>query len=641
MLTRYTKGGVVKKIMAVAAALVAAALLAPIHGSAATNLIQNPSFETGSSTSAAQWSLGDWGSNAAAASIQTTDSQSGLNHSLVSISSYTNGDTKWRFDPVAITPGTSYTFSNWYKSDATTEIDAEVIMADGSTQWLWLATIPASSSWKQNTLTFVPPANAQKVSITHILYSPGWLRTDNYSLVSSAAPSTITPTITPTTSATPTTTTTATPTPTATPTATPTPASPTPSPTTPVLAQNLIANSSVDEGAAGVINGWLASYWGNLTAKFTTPTNGAQSGARLARVDVTNFVSGDAKWVTPSINVTPGKKYTVSNYYRSNVATEVDIEATLTDGSVQYVWLGTAVAKTTWTKFTKTYTSSANVKSVRLFHVINKNGWLETDTYSFTENVVTPTPTPTSPPTPTPTTPPPTPTTPPTPVTTPFSRPLVSIEFDDGWTSAYQYGLPAVESFGWKPTQYIITDTAKNNVNYGSLYMTPAQIKDWNMRGDIGSHSVDHSHIPTLSYDQIVAQLTQSKLYLDGLLSEPTNLYVSPYCESSAQVVAVAQTLYKSVRNCDSYINYKSSFNRWNLQSFIILNTTTDAEIVNALNAAKVNNGWLILVWHEVAGDTSTYSVSTATLKRQLQLVKNSGIHVTTTQAALNESLGL
>jgi len=350
---------------------------------------------------------------------------------------------------------------------------------------------------------------------------------------------------------------------------------------------------------------------------------------------VTNFVSGDAKWVTPAINVTPGKKYTFSNYYRSNVATEVDVEATLTDGSVQYIWLGTAPAKSTWTKFTKVYTPSANVKSVRLFHVINKNGWLETDTYSFTENVVTPTPTPTTPPpTPTPTTPPP------TPVTTPFSRPLVSIEFDDGWTSAYQFGLPVVESFGWKPTQYIITDTAKNNANYGSAYMTPTQIKDWNIRGDIGSHSIDHSHIPALSYDQIVAQLTQSKTYLDGLLGEPTTLYVSPYCESSAQVVTVAQTLYQSVRNCDSYINYKASFNRWNLQSFIILSTTTDAEIVSALNTAKANNGWLILVWHEVAGDNSTYSVSPEKLRRQLQLVKNSGIHVTTTQAALNESLG-
>ncbi len=612
--------------MAVAAAFVAAALLAPIHGSAATNLIQNSSFETASGASAAQWSLGNWGTNAATAAIQGTDSQSGLNHSLVTISSYTNGDTKWRFDPVSITPGTSYTFSNWYKSDVTTEIDAEVIMADGSTQWLWLATIPASSSWKQNSLTFVPPANAQKVSITHILYSPGSLHTDNYSLTSSATPSTISPTVIPTTSITPT----ATVTPTATPS--PSPTTPSPTPTSPAPAKNLIPNPSVDEGAAGVINAWLASYWGSLTAKFTTPTAGAQSGSRFARVDVTNYTSGDAKWVTPVINVVAGKKYTFTDYYRSNVATEVDVEVTMTNGTIQYVWLGTAPAKTSWTKFTGTYTAPVNVKSVRLFHVINKNGWLETDTYSFTENILAPTPSPTTPPTPT--------TPPPTPGTTPFSRPLVSIEFDDGWTSAYQYGLPAVESFGWKPTQYIITDTAINNANYGSLYMTPNQIKDWNARGDIGSHSIDHSHIPALSYDQIVAQLTQSKSYLDSLLGEPTNLYVSPYCESSAQVVTVAQTLYKSVRNCDSYVNYKASFNRWNLQSFIILNTTTDAEIVAALNAAKANSGWLILVWHEVAGDTSTYSVSSATLKRQLQLVKNSGIYVTTTQAALNESVG-
>ena len=137
-------------------------------------------------------------------------------------------------------------------------------------------------------------------------------------------------------------------------------------------------------------------------------------------------------------------------------------------------------------------------------------------------------------------------------------------------------------------------------------------------------------------------ELTTSKSYLDSLLGEPTRLLATPYCESNASVVSVAKTLYQSSRNCEPVANTKVNFDRYNLNSFIILNTTTDAEIISALNAAKASNGWLILVWHELAGDTkNAWSVSPATLKRQLQLVKSSGITVTTTQSALNESLGL
>jgi peptidoglycan/xylan/chitin deacetylase (PgdA/CDA1 family) len=177
---------------------------------------------------------------------------------------------------------------------------------------------------------------------------------------------------------------------------------------------------------------------------------------------------------------------------------------------------------------------------------------------------------------------------------------------------------------------------------YRGWDLTPAQIKDWNLRGDIGSHTISHPSLPSLSLTQMTNELTASKSYLDGLLGEPTRLLATPYCESNATVVNVAKTLYQASRNCEAVANTKANFDRYNLNSFIVLNTTTDAELVAQLNAAKASNGWLTLVWHELAGDNkNAWSVSPATLQRQLQLVKNSGITVVTTQQALNESLGL
>ncbi|MBP9827400.1 hypothetical protein KBC99_02910, partial [Candidatus Saccharibacteria bacterium] len=137
-------------------------------------------------------------------------------------------------------------------------------------------------------------------------------------------------------------------------------------------------------------------------------------------------------------------------------------------------------------------------------------------------------------------------------------------------------------------------------------------------------------------------ELTNSKSYLDSLLGEPTKLFVTPYCESNASVESAAQALYQSVRNCEPAVNVKASFNRWSLKSLIVENTTTDAQILNMINQAKASNGWLILVWHEIDGDNkNAWSVSKATLTRQLQLIKDSGITVVPTQTAINESMGL
>ncbi|HMT55950.1 MAG TPA: polysaccharide deacetylase family protein, partial [Candidatus Saccharibacteria bacterium] len=203
--------------------------------------------------------------------------------------------------------------------------------------------------------------------------------------------------------------------------------------------------------------------------------------------------------------------------------------------------------------------------------------------------------------------------------------------------SAYTNGLPLVESFGWKPTQYVITETPG-----WQDYMTTNQIIDWNKRGDIGSHTVTHPSLPSLTSANQSAELKNSKKYLDTLLGEPTKLFATPYCESNSSVVSLAKTLYQSLRNCDPVANTKANFNQYDIKSFIVLNTTTDAEIKNALASAKNSNGWLVLVWHEVAGDDkNSWSVSTTTLKRQLQLVKDSGISVLQTQQALNETLGL
>ncbi len=228
----------------------------------------------------------------------------------------------------------------------------------------------------------------------------------------------------------------------------------------------------------------------------------------------------------------------------------------------------------------------------------------------------------------------------------PFSRPLVSFEFDDGWQSAYKYGLPVMKSFGFKPTMYIITDTAENNADYGvGTYMTPAQIQDWVAQGgDIGVHTVDHTDLTTLTQAQAQAQLVNSNTYLTNLLGKAPSLFATPYCASNAMVTNLARQYYQGMRNCDDPTNKLESWDPYNIHSISIENGTTMAEIQGILADTIASNGWTVLAFHEVGTPINpadpTYSVSVAQLTAIAQAVKDSGVTVVSTQEALNESIG-
>lgn len=228
----------------------------------------------------------------------------------------------------------------------------------------------------------------------------------------------------------------------------------------------------------------------------------------------------------------------------------------------------------------------------------------------------------------------------------PFSRPLVSFEFDDGWQSAYKYGLPVMKSFGYTPTMYIITDTAQHNANYGvGTYMTPTQIQDWVAQGgDIGAHTVDHKDLTTLTQAQVQAELANSKTYLTNLLGKAPTLFATPYCATNATVTSLAILYYQDQRNCDDPTNKSESWDQYNVHSISIENSTTLADIQTILADTIATNGWTVFAFHEVGTPVDptdpTYTVSVAQLTAIVQAVKDSGVTVVSSQQGLNESIG-
>ncbi|MBX6334625.1 polysaccharide deacetylase family protein [Candidatus Saccharibacteria bacterium] len=189
-----------KKICLAAALLIA---LFPLSAtvSAATptsgNLIANPSMEVAAGAETpAGWTSGNWGTNTADFTLPTTG-RTDASSLKTSVTAYTDGDAKWSFTPVTITPGTNYEYSHWYQSDVETEIDVQFVYPSAgvmpqtencNTEELScfdkLLTVPATAAdeWRQAKVSFVAPKNVTAVTLFQPLAKVGYVQIDDADL---------------------------------------------------------------------------------------------------------------------------------------------------------------------------------------------------------------------------------------------------------------------------------------------------------------------------------------------------------------------------------------------------------------------------------------------------------------------------
>lgn len=161
------------------------------------NLILNPSLEDGSGNVVDHWAPGGYGANGATWTV-SSDAHTGTRAGTITSVGYGDGDGKWIFDPVSVTPGKTYTFGTYYRSTAATQLDYVLTSTTGVDSYFWLADLAPASSWTQATGSFTIPAGTAKVTVYHILSSNGSLTIDDVSLRANTATGTTTTTALPT-----------------------------------------------------------------------------------------------------------------------------------------------------------------------------------------------------------------------------------------------------------------------------------------------------------------------------------------------------------------------------------------------------------------------------------------------------------
>ncbi len=213
----------------------------------------------------------------------------------------------------------------------------------------------------------------------------------------------------------------------------------------------------------------------------------SHTGNHSARVEVSEYTDGDSKWVPDMVPVTGGAYYTFSDWYKSNASTAVSVYYELAsdtdkdgDGLIDGHWanLFSGISPASdWTQYKTGFTMPAGAVRARFVHFIARNGWLQTDDYSLTEEDAP----------------------------AGFSKPMISLTFDDGSQGFWDHAREPLKAKGFKTTQYIPTG-GLDALPLDRFLMTPAEITTLAREGnEIGAHSVTHPFMTTLTDAQLNA----------------------------------------------------------------------------------------------------------------------------------------
>jgi hypothetical protein len=348
------------------------------------NLISNASLQVaGTNGLPVDWFRGLWGTNDAVLNY-TASTTEGATEVSIAITNYTDGDAKWFFKDVFITPLTPYTYSEYYKSTVPTTLTVRYTMTTGAFVYVDIPqTAPASPAWTDYVTTITPPVGAVSMTVFHKLDKVGTLSLDSFSLVRTG------PDVDPG-----------------------------------LFAQGMVSLTLDDawlsqyQNAVPVLNNaglkatfgvisletleglpdnrinnaslevvdasttlpvdWFYGSYGTNDATSTFPVAG-YDGVNAAKVQITNYTDGDAKWFFKDGTVIQNNDYTYKENYLSDATTTLTVRYTYADNSTAMLDIGTVGPAPSWAQFVKTFTIPANVVSLTIFHRLASVGSLTID----------------------------------------------------------------------------------------------------------------------------------------------------------------------------------------------------------------------------------------------------------------------
>jgi peptidoglycan/xylan/chitin deacetylase (PgdA/CDA1 family) len=215
---------------------------------------------------------------------------------------------------------------------------------------------------------------------------------------------------------------------------------------------------------------------------------------------------------------------------------------------------------------------------------------------------------------------------------TPTDLAVYSLNFDDGYESAYVNGLLVVEAAGYKTTQFIITGNYAN-----PTYVTQGQVLQMSADGhEIAAHTRTHPHLPTLTAQQQQDEIQGGYQDLCGLLRRCPQDFAYPYGDFDATSVSLVQsTGYLSARTTRKQYDGANA-NRWELAAYALNSTTQFSDVQAFVDGVHDQKVWAIIVIHRVDETGGSISITHQLLQQIVDYLKQKNATVVTQSEGLH-----
>jgi peptidoglycan/xylan/chitin deacetylase (PgdA/CDA1 family) len=368
---------------------------------------------------------------------------------------------------------------------------------------------------------------------------------------------------------------------------------------------NVLPNGQLAPGQYNAPASWSTYHAGSNDASFSYDQDANGS---YIEAQVSNYQNGQAKWQYVPQAVAPDQYYSLSFTYWSNTTVPVVAEYVLSDGTLEDQTVTTLPPADDWTTATQQFEVPAQATTMFVSVPLEQNGVVGARNYEL-ENITKP-------------------------GAARWQQPIVSLTFDGGWQDTYTNVLPDLRQYEYKGTFYVNPATIET-----SGIMSASELDDLQNSGDeVAADGYDHVDLTAINDSALDYQLREGRDYLHSA-GFPVSDLATPYGRSDAEVRWSAMRYYTTVRGSDSGVNTRQNIDPYNLKVLYISPATTAQAIAAALQTAKSENGWLILVYQNVTDNPTGLNdfITPMAFKDQLALVHSSGIKVLPVAAAYAE----
>jgi hypothetical protein len=197
------------------------------------------------------------------------------------------------------------------------------------------------------------------------------------------------------------------------------------------------------------------------------------------------------------------------------------------------------------------------------------------------------------------------------------ARPKAIIAFDDGWSNILN-AKPIMDENGQKGTVFVnpgLENGLSTAIYEGAgAYLTLTQLQMLYEAGwDISNHGYNHRDLSFLSMEELYYEVNAAYDWLvaNGFVRS-AHLFAYPYGGYNDTVIDVVREHHSLGRTIVSgnYQPHLSNFDcdiQYKLKTFIVINTMSVQDIKNRIDSAILQNGLVILSFHQIVDKNAIY----------------------------------